>query len=98
MSGQHFFTPQQHLRLVLLRIRDQAMTKPSQPALPPMILRRPEDAYYVFSQTGPGMMVQGLVEELPRPGSVWPVERREAWLHLARCMFSLIYEAEEVSS
>jgi hypothetical protein len=36
-------------------------------------------------------LIQGLIERLPPPDSVWPVQKRKQWLQTAENIFSLIY-------
>jgi len=38
--------------------------------------------------------IQGLLDELPKPGSAWPEGKREAWLETASSIFKLIYRGE----
>jgi hypothetical protein len=39
--------------------------------------------------------IQGLLQELPRPGSAFPEERRESWIELAKATFKLLYVENE---
>lgn len=38
-------------------------------------------------------LVQGLLDRLPKPDGVWPLEDRARWLRTAACIFDLVYKA-----
>jgi hypothetical protein len=38
------------------------------------------------------LLVRGLLQELPPVGSVWPQERREAWVAAMLAAFAVMYE------
>lgn len=39
--------------------------------------------------------IQGLLQELPPPGSPFPEERQQSWIDLAKATFKLLYAAED---
>lgn len=40
-------------------------------------------------------LIRGLFVEIPPEGSVWPLERREAWFAAARVIFDQLYLDKE---
>ncbi len=41
------------------------------------------------------LLIQGLVERLPKPNGVWPLDDRSKWLKTAVSIFDLVYKADE---
>jgi hypothetical protein len=41
------------------------------------------------------LLIQGLVERLPRANAVWPMDERAKWLRTAVSIFDLVYKAED---
>lgn len=41
------------------------------------------------------LLVQGLIDRLPKPESVWPLNDRAKWLRTADSIFNLVYKAED---
>jgi hypothetical protein len=41
-------------------------------------------------------LIRGLVDRLPKPNAVWPLEERTKWLRTAASVFGLIYKDEDV--
>lgn len=41
------------------------------------------------------LLIQGLVERLPKPDDVWPVQDRMKWLRTAVSVFALVYRTGE---
>jgi hypothetical protein len=37
------------------------------------------------------LLIQGLVDRLPKPNAVWPLEERAKWLRTAASVFGLVY-------
>lgn len=37
-------------------------------------------------------IIEGLLDRLPRTGTVWPKAKREAWLSIMRQCFDLLYD------
>ena len=52
--------------------------------------RTPHPAEY---ERGVDLLVRGLMDLLPKPDSIWPVEDRAKWLRLAAAVFALSYKA-----
>ena len=40
-------------------------------------------------------LIQGLVDRLPRPNGIWPVDDRVKWLRTAASIFDLVYNATD---
>jgi hypothetical protein len=38
-------------------------------------------------------LIQGLVDRLPKPDGIWPLDDRAKWLRTAACIFDLVYKA-----
>ncbi len=50
------------------------------------------------SEAGCGLtdlLIQGLVERLPAPNAVWPLDERANWLRTAASVFDLVYKDRE---
>jgi hypothetical protein len=43
----------------------------------------------------PDPLIQGLMDRLPKPDSVWSLDDRGKWLRAAAVIFSLIYKLDE---
>jgi hypothetical protein len=41
------------------------------------------------------LLIQGLVERLPKVNGVWPLDDRAKWLRTAASIFDLVYKADE---
>jgi hypothetical protein len=41
------------------------------------------------------LLIQGLVERLPKANGVWPLDDRAKWLRTAVSIFDLVYKADE---
>ena len=41
------------------------------------------------------LLIQGLVERLPKVNGVWPLDDRAKWLRTAVSIFDLVYKADE---
>ncbi len=41
------------------------------------------------------LLIQGLVERLPKANSLWPLEDRARWLRTAASVFDLVYKADD---
>ena len=39
------------------------------------------------------LLIQGLVDRLPKPNGIWPVDDRAKWLRTAASIFDLVYKA-----
>lgn len=64
------------------------MARPrSNPVQPP---QPPADSIFVPLP----LLVQGLVEQLPPAGSIWPEEQRAKWLELAGQVFNVVYRGD----
>jgi hypothetical protein len=44
---------------------------------------------------GTDFLIQGLVDRLPRPNAIWPVDDRVKWLRTAASIFDLVYKASD---
>jgi hypothetical protein len=59
---------------------------------------RDRSAYRAGSNGGSGggrhPFVEGLLERLPEPDTVWSIEGRAAWLEAAASVFKLIYQGD----
>jgi hypothetical protein len=40
-------------------------------------------------------LIRGLVDRLPKPGSIWSLDDRAKWLRTAHNIFDLVYKADE---
>jgi hypothetical protein len=45
----------------------------------------------------PDPLIQGLVNRLPKPDSVWSLDDRGNWLRAAAVIFSLVYKSDKAS-
>jgi hypothetical protein len=43
----------------------------------------------------PDPLIQGLVDRLPKPDSVWSLDDRGKWLRAAAVIFTLVYKTDE---
>ena len=43
----------------------------------------------------PDPLIQALVDKLPKPNTVWPIDDRAKWLKAAAMAFNLIYKTSE---
>jgi hypothetical protein len=43
----------------------------------------------------PDPLIQGLVDRLPKPDSVWSLDDRGKWLRAAAVIFTLVYKTPE---
>ena len=43
----------------------------------------------------PDLLIRGLVDRLPKPGSCWSLDDRAKWLQAAACVFGLVYESSD---
>ena len=43
----------------------------------------------------PDPLIQGLVDRLPKPGSVWSLDDRGKWLRATAVIFNLVYKTDE---
>jgi hypothetical protein len=41
------------------------------------------------------LLIQGLVERLPKPNGIWPLDDRAKWLRTAASIFDLVYQVGE---
>lgn len=41
------------------------------------------------------LLIQGLVERLPKANSLWPIDDRARWLRTAVSVFDLVYKADD---
>ena len=39
------------------------------------------------------LLIRGLVERLPKPNGIWPLDERAKWLRTAASIFDLVYQA-----
>jgi hypothetical protein len=44
---------------------------------------------------GSDLIIRGLMDLVPKPDSIWPVEERAKWLRLAAAVFALSYKASD---
>jgi hypothetical protein len=42
---------------------------------------------------GTDFLIQGLVDRLPKPNGIWPLDDRVKWLRTAASIFGLVYKA-----
>ena len=49
----------------------------------------------VSTVTSPDPLIQGLLNRLPEPDSIWPLNDRVKWLRTAAYAFGLIYKCSE---
>ena len=61
-----------------------------QPELPPVLDLSTAEASAHFDP-----LIQGLMERLPEPDTVWSLDDRGKWLRAAAVIFSLIYKLDE---
>ena len=43
----------------------------------------------------PDPLIQALVDKLPKPNTIWPIDDRARWLKAAAMAFNLIYKTSE---
>ena len=43
----------------------------------------------------PDPLIQALVDKLPKPNAIWPIDDRARWLKAAAMAFNLIYKTSE---
>ena len=43
----------------------------------------------------PDPLIQALVDKLPKPNTIWPIDDRARWLKAAAMAFNLIYKTRE---
>ena len=43
----------------------------------------------------PDPLIQALVDKLPKPNTIWPIDDRAKWLKAAAMAFNLIYKTSE---
>jgi hypothetical protein len=43
----------------------------------------------------PDPLIQALVDKLPKPNTIWPIDDRASWLKAAAMAFNLIYKTNE---
>jgi hypothetical protein len=41
------------------------------------------------------LLIQGLVDRLPGPDTVWPLDKRAKWLRTAASIFGLVYKTSD---
>ena len=46
-------------------------------------------------RTWPDPLIQALVDKLPKPNTIWPIDDRASWLKAAAMAFNLIYKTNE---
>jgi hypothetical protein len=70
--------------------------EPQSAESPPVLdLCEPEGGDTRVSDRTPDPLIQGLVDRLPKPDSIWSLDDRVKWLRTAANIFVLIYEAGE---
>ena len=70
--------------------------EPQSAESPPMLdLCEPEGGDTRVSDRTPDPLIQGLVDRLPKPDSIWSLDDRVKWLRTAANIFVLIYKAGE---
>ena len=70
--------------------------EPQSAESPPVLdLCEPEGGDTRVSDRTPDTLIQGLVDRLPKPDSIWSLDDRVKWLRTAANIFVLIYKAGE---
>ena len=69
---------------------EQGDPKTRQPELSPVLDLSTAEAPAHFDP-----LIQGLMERLPQPDTVWSLDDRGKWLRAAAVIFSLIYKLDE---
>ena len=47
------------------------------------------------SRDSPDLLIRGLVDRLPKPGSCWSLDDRAKWLQAAASIFGLVYKSSD---
>jgi hypothetical protein len=86
--------PQKHARsnrlTAMFHRAEQGDQKTRQPELSPVLDLSTAEASAHFDP-----LIQGLMERLPQPDTVWSLDDRGKWLRAAAVIFSLIYKLDE---
>ncbi len=61
-----------------------------------LLIAQKDDAAEAEASTD--LLIQGLMERLPKPNGVWPLDDRAKWLKTAVSIFDLVYKADEGES
>jgi hypothetical protein len=78
-----------------LVLPDNTPEPQSDESLPVLDLRATEDGSTRVPDKTPDPLIQGLVDRLPKPDSVWSLKDRVKWLRTAANIFVLIYKSRE---
>jgi hypothetical protein len=55
---------------------------------------RSSQASHTAGERGIDLLIRGLVDLLPKPDTIWPIEDRAKWLRLAAGIFDLGYKGD----
>jgi hypothetical protein len=72
-------------------IQPESIDSAEQVGTPTVVAHDPPTRAASELSTASHPLIRGLFQELPPPGSPWTVEKRDAWLELARVTFRMIY-------
>jgi hypothetical protein len=67
---------------------------PSESLTAKLLVAQQSDADEVDSERT-DLLIQGLVDRLPKPNAIWSLEDRAKWLRTAASIFDLVYKAKD---
>jgi len=82
-------TPLHETSLFLMPKRSESKKSPLK-----LLATQAHDAVEDNRET-PDLLIRGLVDRLPKPGSCWSLDDRAKWLHAAASIFGLVYRSSD---